>query len=82
VQTDNVKRVYFNDENFRRKLRVEEVASKHGVTGPQIAVAWTLNQPVNVFAIIGPRTVAEVRENVQIAELKLSPGELRYLEHG
>ena len=82
LETDNVKRVYFNEENHGRKDRATELAKKHGVSPTQIAVAWTLNQPLNVFAIVGPRTAAEVRENMETVMLQLTAEELDYLERG
>jgi aryl-alcohol dehydrogenase-like predicted oxidoreductase len=82
VESDDVRRVYHNDQNFGRKARAEELAKKHGCSTTQIAVAWTLNQPANVFAIVGPRTPEEVRESLAVLEIKLTPDELRYLEDG
>ena len=80
--SDDVKRVYHNHENFARKDRATELADRYGVSPTQIAVAWTLNQPLNVSAIVGPKTPEEVRDNLGVVGLKLSPQELRYLEFG
>jgi aryl-alcohol dehydrogenase-like predicted oxidoreductase len=82
VESDDVKRVYFNEANFGRKKRAEEVGEKYGLSATQVALAWTLNQPLNAFAIMGPRTPAEAEENMKVAEVKLSPEELAYLELG
>lgn len=82
VSSDDVKRVYFNDENFARKARAEELAKQKGLSPALVAVAWTLNQPMNVHAIVGPRSVEEVREIVGVVNVKLSPDELRWLETG
>ena len=76
----DIQRVYFNDENLAKKARAEELANKYDLTPTQIAVAWALNQPSNVFAIVGPRTVQEVRDNLAVADLKLSTEELQWLE--
>ena len=48
----------------------------------QIALAWVLNQLYPVVALCGLRSVENVKENVAAAELKLTPEELLYLEHG
>jgi aryl-alcohol dehydrogenase-like predicted oxidoreductase len=82
LQSDDVKRVYFNEENFARKARAEELANKYGVSPTQIAVAWTLAQPLNVFAITGPKNVEEVRDNMAVIDLKLTPEEVVWLETG
>jgi aryl-alcohol dehydrogenase-like predicted oxidoreductase len=82
VNSDNVRRVYHGDENFARLQRATEVGGRLGLSATQVAVAWTLSQPMNVWAIVGPRTVEEVRENMEVLTVRLSPEELIYLELG
>ena len=82
LDTADVHRVYDSEENFRRRTRADELAKKFTASPTQIAVAWTLNQPMNVHAIVGPATVEQVRDVMQAAEIKLTPEELRYLEWG
>jgi aryl-alcohol dehydrogenase-like predicted oxidoreductase len=82
VESDNVRRVYHNDANFAKRERAKEVGVAHGASATQIAVAWLLNQPLTVAAIIGARTDAEVRESLAVASLLLTPEESRYLEFG
>ncbi len=82
IVDDDVQRVFVNDTNAARRDRAREVGMKHGMSPVQIALAWTLNQPGNIFALCGLRDKANVAENVAAANLKLSPEELRYLEHG
>ena len=82
VESDDIKRVYHNETNFARLKRADEIAEKHGVTTPQIALAWTLNQPMNVWGLIGPNTVEQVEANVIAANITLTSEELSYLEHG
>ncbi len=83
VESDNVKRVYYgNEENFKRRERAEELGKRHGLNAAQMAVVWTLNQPMNVYAIVGPKSTQEVRENMTLLDLKLPANEIRYLELG
>lgn len=82
VDSDGVNRVYRNDENIARLARAKELAAQKGVTPYQIALAWTLNQPMNVFALTGPDTVPMLEMNLATVDLKLNPEELTYLEHG
>ncbi len=82
VDTPDVRRVYHNDTNFARLKRADEVAAKHGVSTPQIALAWTLNQPLNVWALIGPNTIAQVEQNIAALDIALSQEELNYMENG
>jgi aryl-alcohol dehydrogenase-like predicted oxidoreductase len=78
----DVKRVYENEENVRRLARAKEVAEKKGVTPYQIALAWTLNQPLNAWALVGPDTIEQLQVNMATVNLTLSPEELHYLELG
>jgi aryl-alcohol dehydrogenase-like predicted oxidoreductase len=82
IDSDDVQRVYFNAENFQKKVRVESMAKEKGLSPTVLAVAWTLNQPLNVFAIVGPRTVEEVREIAGVVDVWLTPEELSWLEAG
>jgi aryl-alcohol dehydrogenase-like predicted oxidoreductase len=82
VDSDDVRRVYRNESNLARKARVEELAPKLGASPAQLALAWVLNQPMNSFAIIGPRSVEELREGMAAAEIKLAPEQLEWLEKG
>jgi aryl-alcohol dehydrogenase-like predicted oxidoreductase len=82
VNSPNVTRVYDNPENHARLARAKELAEKYGVTPYQIALAWTLNQPLNVFALVGPDTTEQLQTNMETVKLNLTPGELHYLEFG
>lgn len=82
VDSPDIKRVYHNETNFARLKRADELAEKHGVSTPQIALAWTLNQPLNVWCLIGPNTVEQVHSNMAALDIVLSPEELQWLEDG
>lgn len=82
VRDSDVERVFVNDVSAARYGRTKELGGKYGMSTVQIALAWTLNQPGNVFALCGLRDKANVAENVAAANLKLSPEELAYLEFG
>jgi len=82
VESPDVIRVYHNDTNFARKARLEKMAEEKGVSPTQLALAWTLNQPLNIWALIGPGTPEQVHDNVQSVGIKLSQAELDSLELG
>lgn len=82
VKDADVERVFVNDVSAARLRRTQEVGERHGMSPVQIALAWTLNQPGNVFALCGLREKSNVAENVAASNLRLSPEELRYLEFG
>ena len=47
---------------------------------PQLALAWVLNQPLNVFPIVGGATGKEVQSNLKALELTLSQDEQDWLD--
>ena len=75
----DIVRVWFDQGNFRRLERARELAKKKGVTANQIALAYVLCQPFEMYALIGPQTLEEIRTSAQALEVKLTPKELRWL---
>lgn len=73
---------YCYDENFARYGRAEELAHKHGVSVPQLALAYVLSQPWNVFTLVGCANGAEFAANAVALELQLTGQELAWLERG
>jgi aryl-alcohol dehydrogenase-like predicted oxidoreductase len=72
--------VYCVDDNFRRLDRVQTLAGERGATIPQIATAYIMSQPLNIFAIVGCQTGAEFASNVEALDLALTPAEIAWLE--
>jgi aryl-alcohol dehydrogenase-like predicted oxidoreductase len=71
---------YASEDNFKRLDRAEELAKERGLTIPQIALAYVLNNPVNVFALVGCRTPREFAENAAAVATRLTPAEVAWLE--
>ncbi len=71
---------YAGDTNFQRLDRVQELADEKGMTIPQIAMAYTLGQGLNIFALIGPRNREEFEANAAALSLKLTAEESAYLD--
>lgn len=71
---------YASEDNFRRLDRVRDLAEKRRVEVPQLALAWVLNQPLNIFALVGARTPDEFHANAQALAITLTPAELAYLD--
>ena len=82
IRDSDVERVFVNGTNAARYDRARSLGKRYGMSPVQIALAWTLNQPGNVFALCGLRDKANVAENVAAANLRLSAEELRDLEFG
>jgi aryl-alcohol dehydrogenase-like predicted oxidoreductase len=75
----NVFRTYFSDTNWERYRRAEELARQKGCTLQQITLAWVLHQPLNLYALIGPATVAEMDNSLGALDVQLSDDELTWL---
>ena len=82
TEDPEVLRAYDSETNRGRRARTQELGKKYDMSSVQIALAWTLSQPGSIFALCGLRTVDNVKQNVAVAEMRLSPEELRYLEFG
>jgi aryl-alcohol dehydrogenase-like predicted oxidoreductase len=73
-------KAYFSDDNFERLDRATQLANQNGLTIPQIAMAYVLSQPLNLFALVGSRTGDEFGAHITALETKLTPEELAWLE--
>jgi aryl-alcohol dehydrogenase-like predicted oxidoreductase len=82
ITGEGVTRVYDNMTSRLRRTRAEELGRKYGATTTQVALAWTLCQPGEMYALCGLRTPDNVHQCIEALDLKLSPEELRWLEHG
>jgi aryl-alcohol dehydrogenase-like predicted oxidoreductase len=71
---------YCYEPNFKRLDRVRQLAQEKGLTIPQIATAYVMSQPLNIFAIVGSATGAEFKQNMEASDLRLSPEEIAWLE--
>jgi aryl-alcohol dehydrogenase-like predicted oxidoreductase len=77
--TKDIARVWFNEANFRRLERAQELARSKGVTAIQVALAYVLCESANTFALIGPESIEELRQSIEALQLILSPSERRWL---
>ena len=75
-----LKRSLFTDRNFEIVDKVGEIAASLGTTHTAVAVAWTLAQDGVTSAIIGPRTVEQLEDNLTAGELALSDAVLKDLD--
>lgn len=81
-QISEVARTWFNDANFARLERARQLAQQKNMDATQIALAYVLQQPLNIFALIGPRTIEETRTSMLALDVQLSPQELHWLDTG
>jgi aryl-alcohol dehydrogenase-like predicted oxidoreductase len=75
-----MRRALFTDHNFAIVDKAGDVAKALGTTHAAVAVAWTLAQPGVTSAIIGPRTVEQLEDNLAAGEVSLGAEQLKDLD--
>ena len=71
---------YCYPQNFDRLDRAKAIAEKRGITLPQVALAYVFSYPLDIYALVGSANPAELAANITASEIKLTPGELAYLD--
>lgn len=71
---------YCYECNFVRLDRCAELAAEKNVTIPQIAMAFVIDSPLNVFPIIGAANRSEIESSLGALNVKLTPAEVAYLD--
>jgi len=82
AQTDEPTRSYAYGEYGGREIneRVEELAAEKGVSMAQLSLAWLLHKDWVDAPIIGTTSVEHLEEAVEALDVKLTDGEIDYLE--
>jgi aryl-alcohol dehydrogenase-like predicted oxidoreductase len=73
-------RVFYNDANWERYRRAEQLGREKGKSTIQIALAYVLNQPFPTGAVIGARNEAEMVSCRDAADIELSKEEIEWLD--
>ncbi len=71
---------YCYPQNFDRMDRVRALAQKHDASIPQIALAFVLCQPMNVFPLMFGADRAQLEANAAALDIDLTPQEMAYLD--
>lgn len=71
---------YFNERNWELLEAMDEMAQKHSKSMAAVALAWELSRPVITSPIIGPRSLEQLRENLEAIALNLDEEELQRLD--
>jgi aryl-alcohol dehydrogenase (NADP+) len=72
--------MYYREEDFIVADRVQDMAKKRGVTGPQLALAWVLGKPFVTAPIIGASRMQHLDEAIAALQITLTPDEVKALE--
>jgi len=73
---------YCYEDNFKRLERAQQMAQEKGISVPQVAMAYVLSQPLNLFALVGCNTADEFADNLRALEIRLTAEEMGWLESG
>ena len=73
-------RAYCHDSNFERLDRVGILAKEKGLSVPQIALAFIVNQQLDLYAIIGVLHPDECKSNIEALDIELTPNEMAWLD--
>lgn len=79
--SDGERKLYGNETNTRRLERAKTLAEKYNVSITHIALSYLLSQPFPTFPIIGCRTLDQLHDSLQAADLQLTANDLTYLEN-
>ncbi len=71
---------WYSPKNFKRRDRAVKLAAEIGKTPIQVALAYVLNQPLDVVPLIGPRSIAELDNSIEATTIKLSKEQVAWLE--
>jgi aryl-alcohol dehydrogenase-like predicted oxidoreductase len=77
---EQFRRTLLTEKNFEIVDKVGEIAKARGATNAAIAVGWTLAQSGVTSAIIGPRTVEQLEDNLAAADITLDADTLKDLD--
>ena len=69
-----------SEENWQRLDRVTQLAHDKDATPAQIAVAWVLHSEMNLFPLLGPRTIEEFDQNAAAMDIALTDSEAAWLD--
>ena len=72
-------RCWTSEDNTQRRERALALAVRKGVSATSIAVAYVLHQPFPTFAVIGPRTIAQMIASCESLKVELTPKEMAWL---
>ena len=73
-------RTYASEANFQRFDRANLLAAEKGLTAAQVALAYVMNQPMNMFTVIGPHSAQNFRASIEASEFQLTPEEMDWLD--
>ncbi len=78
-ESEDLRKRYFTRQNFMRVSKLCEIAKEWGCTPGQLALRWVLRKKEVSSAIVGARSVEQIRENTTAVDVEVSPNVLEKL---
>lgn len=82
LDSEELVRVWYSEDNFARRDRAIELAGRLGKSPIHVALAYVLAQPFPSVPLIGPRTLGELDDSLQALDITLSAADLDWLVNG
>ncbi len=73
------RKAFLNERNLQIASTVKTIADELGTNPSAVALAWLLRRPMVSSIIIGPKTVAQLNENLAACDLVLSAEQMKRL---
>ena len=73
---------YDSPDNRERLLRARALGEELGLTVPQIALAWLVHQPQNIYPLVTPTTLPHIMDNARALDIQLTPAQIKWLATG
>ena len=80
--SEQIKDLYYNEENVARFKRAKKVADTLGVNINDVALSYLISQPFVTIPVVGCRTKEQLYDSLKASDLSLSKATLNYLENG
>lgn len=75
-------KAFYSEANLQRLARIEQKAKEYGCTVPEMALAWLLNQKLEVYPIVSSTRPENIKRNMGAVNIKLSPEEVNWMSMG
>jgi aryl-alcohol dehydrogenase-like predicted oxidoreductase len=75
-----VKKCYAYEQNWQRLDRVRELAKAKSLAVPQVALAYVMSQPMNIFALVFCATKEQFEANNAALDVVLTAQEMAWLD--
>lgn len=80
--SDQVKKLYYSEENIARFNRAKKVSKTYGTTVSDVVLAYLTSQPFVTIPVVGCRTKLQLKDSLKASDLIFSKETLNYLENG